>query len=1347
MTFRVGQHVSRNGQVGEVTGVDLTPGMVDVRYGRLTKRHRKEELVPVQRALNNGSFRRPRRERLALRTQARRNAGMKHSPAAVQEAFSKIDEEIKKTRQFLEKNLQQRREYKLALFQARAAFEAVEAQAQKSVASAEERSKLRNEMNAVHKHYAEVSATARISKQLIGRLQALRKDPEAAVKYISRLVNSTSVHGEFFATKVKVPHEEQEREAIRVKKLPEKRSLRSRVATPEEQISRSGAAWFTLPDPARFIETRQGLQPELCGNPLDGTMYVIVLASKARYAPVTVTPGIWEAAHASRSTGSPIEILTSWASDKRGFGEAEAVGRGRDKDTGDVIPFTAEDVRGKSSTATTVTSTHRAPAATSRDTTAEARRRAQRAILQALLQATAPGGQVPNASSVEDLSRLLVDSLITIGAASPTAQRQAHVQAGAAELAAELNQSPYDGNFNAAAKVFLFLSHMLNALSGTQTDADGARAFSPLTYRGPSALRELLQLRVDALEEADAQEEDRFAAQERARIEAEAYQEAPATSKRVARFAGAVREGGVRGERSRSSLWARQIPSDAFIHDLGTGGFVYYQFPRSASVSEEKFIGGFSPNYNAASGKRKNPFFSWQRLTRPLDTGSTNKATVRVETPLLAASEADAAVRKMLRSGTRLNILRRAGPWIEVELAGGSGMVGWVSAGDATLRKSDTFSSPPLCVSQENTEVIDAAREAKKRIGEMRARVRALHRAVTEKAHNPEHALKWLLKDGADALRATAWFGNWCQEASDAARRLRPGQMAELPEMQVFDAVRDVLPVTSIAERITSTPFSLAGKHERRRVRRAGIDKPQPDPGSSPIAFVGLPFEAFVASVNAYLFEKNSGGPTPVSDNFPSDAYRELRKLTKQAEAAPQDAELAQARSSARDEIQLREIAGSIVLKMAASGALRADSGESLREAAEQARVDILQAARSVVIPDALYLERDAIQHKLAESGLKEEIRKRLSTQLPALREDLSRREVVRALFILYFSLGGASLERQLSSASDVLDVVLRNAGTFPHTSYATTAAAREQRKAVISTATAKAAGDLTGGLEQLEAERAFSILGATAGVGLGRVNMYYTFNPILFAIARERWGAGGPWVPAAAPGRAEARTKEARIEAQEALEDVDAVGRYGYALKLFYENALSRQDLYEAQQELEAALRPGKFRDDILDRLAAAPAGSLNVEALTRHVEDLYPHVAQLEPGLGGRSRIRRWAQTFEENPDALYPSAAYFAADPITELSKLRQDAFEGVSRQRGGERVRRSEKDHMAALAHSSIPPYTRTSLVGEKDVERTYLRPGSAVAALEDIELDAARLLKDIKRRQDDIVAQLRAIGQE
>ena len=271
-------------------------------------------------------------------------------------------------------------------------------------------------------------------------------------------------------------------------------------------------------------------------------------------------------------------------------------------------------------------------------------------------------------------------------------------------------------------------------------------------------------------------------------------------------------------------------------------------------------------------------------------------------------------------------------------------------------------------------------------------------------------------------------------------------------------------------------------------------------------------------------------------------------------------------------------------------------------------------------------------------------------------------------------------------------------------------------------------------------------------------VLLYYTYNPLLFEIARLSWNTRQPaW--------RQRHDGKLTPESMQRLRDVDTVGRYGYALKLFYEKAISKQDFRAVVSSLEAAVSATDLKtwitQETLTLAASHKKAPLSAEqqgswraATAAFAEFSYPHAAILEPGYGGEANILLkegskdygWAARILTGNDPR-PEAEDLTADPRTYFSRLRKDALNTLVRQREATvRAVRSHvgepsaRSHLVSVATLPLQPlaaakdrYKRTPLVGEGKPIPTSFLPQSTIAALEDAESDSQQLRTLIQER--------------
>jgi hypothetical protein len=273
-SLRVGQRVLVRGQEGVIEALDLTPGMADVRYGSLVKRHRKDLLVPSGSARSNPKLR-------------GRKSGRKSS---------------RKGRRRARRNTSTEKSFAARLRAAESNWERIHA-----------------EVDAQHQ------AGSRPSKRL---MESLLKAKDAVT---SLRLEMSKPPRPVRAKKEGEGGEEPKTQRTRKRRLRPARgsggkrkekvgSSRVSGGALQLQFRSEGAAWFTVKDPPRFEGGAYAMEPRLCGNPIDGTMYVIAVAGTRRSVGHVVNEvdaaealALWMAKHRGEEPESMEEVLNTIA--------------------------------------------------------------------------------------------------------------------------------------------------------------------------------------------------------------------------------------------------------------------------------------------------------------------------------------------------------------------------------------------------------------------------------------------------------------------------------------------------------------------------------------------------------------------------------------------------------------------------------------------------------------------------------------------------------------------------------------------------------------------------------------------------------------------------------------------------------------------------------------------------------------------------------------------------------------------------------------------------------------------------------------------------------------------------
>jgi hypothetical protein len=266
-----------------------------------------------------------------------------------------------------------------------------------------------------------------------------------------------------------------------------------------------------------------------------------------------------------------------------------------------------------------------------------------------------------------------------------------------------------------------------------------------------------------------------------------------------------------------------------------------------------------------------------------------------------------------------------------------------------------------------------------------------------------------------------------------------------------------------------------------------------------------------------------------------------------------------------------------------------------------------------------------------------------------------------------------------------------------------------------------------------------------TQGAGLHQlgqnVRLYYTFNPALFYITKALWSTGAqPWKIY----WNEEKEEELSTEGTKLLEDVDAVGRYGHALKLFYQGASNKRSLDDAVANLADQVNTRGYLKDMSKRLAGMKDFTeRDWREFTYILEGTFQNVAMLAPGVGGEDTLDKWlGAMWEREPEEAVKEkieATKLETDPVGYLSTQRKGAQErllrtrkSVSKAKRSDRYRERRAKTRAPL---EMEPLRKSEVMEKGGDPRLPYPPQSSVAALEDFSSRTRRLRDLIQQRKE------------
>jgi hypothetical protein len=1322
----------------------------------------------------------------------------------------------------------------------------------------------------------------------------------------------------------------------------------SRIS-PAEQVDRQGIAWITIPDPPRFISKEGRRIPEICGNTLDGTMYVIAISPQKEYKPVTVSADLWSEAvknwkGVSDKEASPKEILQAWAgfkedlrdslqevgpfglSDIRGkeitpdAGKASRLARARetwvDPDDKEANEEVTAILAGSGSTIRSRTELDPVAAAT----LLSSKRRIY--VWREIVFALDPEGAVGSAGTIENLARLIYSRQIEQGLLPETTDKIA------AAITESIKSKQLASNSAEAYLDYVLKEYGAEAAKAASSDVGKARLMTgrikkALDFRSSRTERDLkhfvdIQRKAGAsleymtetepelkavLEKAEAAlrtaqalfvvaSQDYNWRQDVAQARAEGADSVEALRARFIRKIEGAASRGVeyekrasvpqplltsgryrpsgrddlsggrvqriesRGEmrmrskgppslglehleiRSRSG-GRREVPPDAKFFELpaGSGSYYYYKFNKKTPVGLEKLL-EFQPPWRKGSNKKKNPYFSWAPLQRPLDNSPLAAAKTRQKTVLCEAPDGRARNQEAIPAQTRVIIQRGDAKWTQIDIPE-TGQSGWVRTQDLLLHKRDSYSRPPLCVSVSDSKFLREASKMSLKVSRAAASLNGLKKLLTESSvylHDIENtaekpSAKGMIGIVSSAFENLSEFLNWSLALEHATKYVPDRYFDDVPELRLYKEIRQNFDTSKLVKLVVGANLPLLNRQSEELpsiqtdLAEEGQSIPTAPRGFRPMALDGVVRDAQVAGVQAEvdalkkLKVKNSlilesisalnadiqlllSAPTfssivnskiegvidpghkakalaqAMSENLeasgviptekeerahflrelPKESLRLLQEMSKGnrnrgidilanflykqhglSDVLPTTPEaqaalfitLSRAASNILQDIYKYDpdkkaaiLALSLYGKFETAGLLP-ESPEArtlLRQALAKEALGILQEIQRVdeAISDleALRLEKSSVEWSRGGNP-KREIR---------LAEARVKLHAILLAFVLYRGFGGDYTNKRLISAKLVISAMLSNVGQVSQ-GYAETEETRatllQSMEKPLSEEDSVSEAENRNALQLLDIQRAASRFGTKAGTGLseGKMppRMFYTFNPVLFSVLRKHWGEEGPW-------SALSRSTPTSIDA---AEDVDKVGRYGLALSLFYEQALGKEDLLEVEDSLKGALGTSLFADHI------AKALSTSSGLTPEDAEHMFPGIAQLEPGYGVADSFRSWREKAASS-EALVLHALELAEDPRRYLSLLRQDAFDGITRNRidmPPPNIPKGAYSVGVEPLRYSEAPYPQEPLFGEEKSSPSYLWSQSTVAALENLEVSAGKLLSAIERRKE------------
>jgi len=1396
--------VQFRGKAGVVEAVDLTPGMVDVRYGRLVKRHSASDLSHAARA--NTGRRRPKRGR---GRRARWNPGADEAHEAAQAALTAAQEEKRAAEKAHRRSLKEEQRFReygswkrlydeaqsrpalpAKLKQVAAQLQAIEreqgplrredaerffaeagvledhirwvalsdawkgapAMAQRrkelieqlSLASSATDRELAEairvtekgardrlavalgEVQAVQKVAEQAAALAEteaatVKEQKAAEREAKKKEPkppapepteaeiaaaDAADKHARRLAADERKEGrdrrrEVLSSESARWEKRRERELGTSEPGTTEHGARSGereaaalLSSDHAAVERSGAVnFFVLPDPPRF--EREWRTPskyfgELCGNPIDGSIYVLRLSGQKVLGRKLITDKVWaklKRSYTSRGKRWPepgdydgvAAILTRIL---KADGYTQVTPRGRRQEAQPDatqkkrrIYFTAADVRRMKAgdIIEAVPTRGQRGRYSSQDIGVDLRTRdanltaayaaakkvAKTPILKRFTAMQAmervsfliAGVEVLRSAESSESSPLArhdfsgISSTMKFAQAAMQATGTKSLEAATAAVWAEAaSYNLTDDLRRHQRQVLARMDHTLplplyaRLVDAQSNQAEFKAALSAATRREKQLLASIKTQRDEVKEKVAAAE----AGRPPVGVKVERALSSAAVRQRRAKKAWGARTVDVTGRSSAATKTQSgkmfseyQLPADTFFYEVPGEGFLAFTAWRQVPTVMERLSSLFSPPFDPNSNKAHDPFFTWQPMRRPLSTTTRvrNKATGAVETV-----------------------------------------------------PADPFATAPRCTTSQYNEILEIARELRSPIYTMGSNLRWLEKTI--QSGGDGKPLASLIKAGDSALRTSAWFASWMQDVAVSLARVPKALSAEVPERRVLASIRqsptepDGLPLVPLVKAAAQGPVALVMQDKGSVARVIGGDElvgvvPGID-ANLPERFTWRPFteDHFswqrLQQDEARAKKDNNQGlleqvRARMSQTFLGQLNREVMKLQLQ---------LSVGRSKPID--GGTALATLIVTKQVGSGLLpKAAAGSAISRLVGTIRALSLFPGSG---PDREEMER--------RQGATKDTAQHLSTaEMADLKEDERRHKILQGLFFIYQVMGGAHTQRLLQAAQQTLGIVAENAGRLPpagHTGKRLTLLEAREGLDRADPRDPKGYGLAAGVRKAAQSSVHADQYGQAMAKHLNRGDrLYYTFNPVLFKLTKQWWNYGTPWA------RVDGTLTP---EAIGYLQDVDRVGRYGVALRIMYEAARKGANPKKLKKKIRNVLGDDRFFNSLhghlqsLDRSQSDDSLGIQYKAIALAGQQLlyesdpelveaghaYPALEKLTPWVGGSPLLHRlpdgrtggWlVELSNKKPKELTTGVSGFAEDPGTYLSGLRRGAKDAL------------------------------------------------------------------------------------
>ena len=700
-------------------------------------------------------------------------------------------------------------------------------------------------------------------------------------------------------------------------------------------------------------------------------------------------------------------------------------------------------------------------------------------------------------------------------------------------------------------------------------------------------------------------------------------------------------EGRKKGAKTERRVHRSQLPANTFFFPYGgrDDSFVAILLIGRMSPSVKKFRDFFSPPYHPTSGRRKSPFFSWVNLDRPLAAGSKNEGFA--EKPLCLTREHRQLVDSTRKALAPVSSMRRD-----------------------MVRMGHILVEAPQ---DKHANADSLGRAAGRALSTLAWFASWAQNVAITKDRVPRELISLLPEVQLfDAITASG----------DNPGGLRPAEVIEA-------ALTRPIPLLVRDPKRKAKIFGLnqpgLGKLQRELGKRVDVKK-------MPKRFVGVPLSKTGigwAKLETRLQEQEEAAKRG-SKGKKKAAAEEIKAIQRQMGGSVIESLEGTLRLRLTQQEKAQLLATLITDKLVSGKFIRKQERGPLRNKLEMEAFDLFDLTREREISRL----REALRRSNLPANVRSDYKKslaRLITQesrlLPLraiffIYHSLGGEKLIRQLDAAMGLLarvredaGRLPKAQDLRTQEDIRTLERQLSGKYQKDVDDTEEDEKRKREEY------RRRQGVDRDLLKATREHARRISKGQALRRLGDVRLFYTFNPLLFKVTRDWWDLGRLWprkdgVPL--------RKKD------DLLREIDQVGRYGHSLQLIYESGMGQADLSDALGQLHERLDSGSFMtgfaQDWFDPDEKLSAGDL----MHKHasiLRDDHPDLELLEPGASGTGGWdvlhhkapdeagevgdRGWIVPVAQGtpPEDVMTEGHLFAEDPTAYLSNLRVASSEAM------------------------------------------------------------------------------------